>query len=257
MNARAELFGHFVRQELRRRYLGTLAAGGWALLHPLIQLAVYATVFSVIFAARMPEAPELPFAAWLAVAFWPWLAFSEALQRAAGVIHEQAPLIGKVPLPLPLLPAAAVVASFLLHGSGYLAVLLALALAGIPLAPLGIALALPLLALWFALALGLALLVSALSVFLRDLAQVVQQLLLLAFFLTPIFYARTMLPESWRPWLDLNPLTGLVEGLRHAWLGVPPPSPRALAVSIVAALVLLWLGSLVFRRTSRHFHDFL
>lgn len=257
MSSRADLFRHFVRQELRRRYIGTLGSASWALLHPLFQFAVYSTIFAVIFAARVPERPELPFGAWLALALWPWFAFSESIQRAAAIVPEYAALIGKVALPVELLPRAAVTASFILHGLGYLAVLAVLALMGYPLRAEGLLLTPLLLLALYALALGIALVVSALSVFLRDVAQIVAQLLMLAFFLTPIFYAREMLPERWRPTLDLNPLAAIMEGLRHAWLGTPPPTLRGGLITLAAAALFLVLGRGLFRRTAGHFHDYL
>jgi ABC-type polysaccharide/polyol phosphate export permease len=257
MASRADLFRHFVRQELKRRYLGTLGSASWALLHPLVQFAIYATVFAVIFAARVPERPDLPFGAWLAVALWPWFAFSEAIHRAAAIIPDHAALIGKVALPIELLPQAAVAASFILHGLGYLAVLVVLAAMGYPLSSWGFLLAPPLLVVLYALALGIAFLVSSLSVFLRDVAQITAQLLMLAFFLTPIFYARGMLPEQWQWALDCNPLTAVVEGLRHAWLGTPPPTAQGLALALAASASSLYFGRRLFRRTAGHFHDYL
>lgn len=257
MAGRRDLLLHFISQELRRRFLGTVAAAAWAFLHPLIQFAVYATVFAVIFAARVPERPEVPFGAWLALALWPWFAFSEAISRAAAIVPEHSALIAKVALPIELLPQAAVAASFLLHGLGYSVVLLALAVMGYPLSPWGLLLAPALLAVLFALALGFALAVAALSVFLRDVAQITAQLLMLAFFLTPIFYSREMLPEPWRPMLDLNPLTAVVEGLRYAWLDTPPPTVQGIALALAYAASFLFVGWWLFRRTAGHFHDYL
>jgi lipopolysaccharide transport system permease protein len=248
---------HFTEQELRKRFLGTVGAGFWAIAHPLVQLAIYSTVFAVIFQARVPEMPDSPFAVWLALAFWPWIAFAEAVQRGSAVVGENAALIGKVAIPTELLPTATTAASFLIHGSGYLAVLLVLALMGQPVALSMLPLALPLFAGLFVLAYGVALVVAALSVFLRDVAQLTTQLLMLGFFLTPIFYSRSMLPEPWRPWLDLNPMTGYVEGFRALFLGLAPPSTLAITVSAAATLLTALSGRMLFRRLSRHFHDYL
>jgi ABC-type polysaccharide/polyol phosphate export permease len=251
------LLRHFVLLELRKRFLGTVGAGLWAIAHPLLQLAIYSTVFAVIFQARVPELPDAPFAVWLALAFWPWIAFAEAVQRGAAVVGENAALIGKVALPTELLPTATTVASFLVHGLGYLAVLLVLALLGQPLRLWLLPLALPLFVGLLVLAHGVALLVAALSVFLRDVAQLTTQLLMLGFFLTPIFYSRSMLPEAWRPWLDLNPMTAYVEGFRALFLDLAPPSTLAIGMSVAGTLFAAIAGRILFRRLARHFHDYL
>lgn len=255
--AQLALVRHFTLQELRKRYLGTVGSGFWALAHPLVQLAIYSTVFAVIFQARVPEMPDAPFAVWLALAFWPWIAFAEAVQRASSVIHENGALIGKVALPSDLLVTATTVASFFLHGIGYMAVLLALRGFGLPVELHMIPLALVLFAALGVLALGAAWIVAALSVFLRDVQQVVAQLLMLGFFLTPIFYSRSMLPADWRPWLDFNPMTGYVESFRALLFDLPGPSTLALAVAAGATVAALMAGRLLFARLSRHFHDFL
>jgi lipopolysaccharide transport system permease protein len=252
-----DLTRHFTVQELRKRYLGTIGAGLWAIAHPLVQLAIYSTVFAVIFQARVPEMPEAPFAVWLALAFWPWTAFAEAVQRGSVVVGENAALIGKVPVPTSTLVVSTTAASFIVHGLGYLAVLLVLALLGMPVALHMLPLAVLLFAALAVLAQGLAWLVAALSVFLRDVAQLVTQLLMLGFFLTPIFYSRTMLPESWRPWLDLNPMTGYVEGFRALFLGMPAPSAVAIGVSAAATVIAFLAGRMLFHRLSKHFHDYL
>jgi lipopolysaccharide transport system permease protein len=251
------LLRHFVLLELRKRFLGTVGAGLWAIAHPLLQLAIYSTVFAVIFQARVPELPDAPFAVWLALAFWPWIAFAEAVQRGAAVVGENAALIGKVALPTELLPTATTVASFLVHGLGYLAVLLVLVLLGQPVRLWMLPLALPLFVGLLVLAHGVALLVAALSVFLRDVAQLTTQLLMLGFFLTPIFYSRSMLPEAWRPWLDLNPMTAYVEGFRALLLGLAPPSALAIGTSVAGTVFAALAGRILFRRLSRHFHDYL
>lgn len=252
-----DLLIHFIAQEMRKRYLGTVGAGLWAIAHPLVQLAIYSTVFAVIFQARVPEMPEAPFALWLALAFWPWTAFAESVQRGSVVVGENAALIGKVPLPAALLVTASTSASFLVHGIGYLSVLLVLFLIGMPVALHMLPLAAVLFIGLALFAQGLAWIVAALSVFLRDVAQLTVQLLMLGFFLTPIFYSRSMLPESWQPWLDLNPMTAYVEGFRALFLGMPAPSWLAVSVSAVATVLALVIGRILFDRLARHFHDFL
>ena len=193
------------------------------MLQPLVQLAVYAFVFGYIFRQRLPGADAPGYVPFLVVVMWPWTAFAEAVSRGTTAIQDNASLIGKVALPRAALVLAPVMASFAIHGIGFLGLLLVMLLAGAGLAPAGLALMLPALALLFLFALGLALLLSALQVFVRDIAPALPQILMLWMFLSPVFYGRYVMPEWVRPWFDLNPMTGFAEYLRYALLNMPAP----------------------------------
>lgn len=245
------------RRDLRNRYLGSFSGGAWALLQPLIQLAVYAFVFGYVFRQRLPGADAPGYVPFLVIALWPWTAFAEALSRATTAIQDNASLIGKVALPRAALVLAPVLASFAVHGAGFVGLLLVLLALGVGVAPAGLLLMLPALALLFVLALGLALLLSSLQVFVRDIAPALPQALMLWMFLSPVFYGRYVMPEHVRGWFDFNPMTGFVEYLRFALLGMPLPGVRALICSVVAVVLAAALGMFAFRRLQRHFEDFL
>ncbi|MBL8299560.1 MAG: ABC transporter permease [Rhodanobacteraceae bacterium] len=245
------------RRDLRNRYLGSFSGGAWAFLQPLVQLAVYSFVFGYIFKQRLPGADAPGYVPFLIVVLWPWTAFSEALSRATTAIQDNASLIGKVALPRTALVLAPVMASFAIHGAGYIGLLLVMWLGGVGVLPAGLVLMLPALALLFLLALGLALLLSSLQVFVRDIAPALPQLLMLWMFLSPVFYGRYVMPESARPWFDLNPVSGFAEYLRFVLLGMPAPGLTAYVCSAVAVVLALGVGLFVFRRLQRHFEDFL
>lgn len=245
------------RRDLRNRYLGSFSGGAWAFLQPLVQLAVYSFVFGYVFRQRLPGADAPGYVPFLVVVLWPWTAFAEAVSRATTAIQDNASLIGKVALPRAALVLAPVMASFAIHGVGYVGLLIVLLFAGSGILPSGFALMLPALALLFLFALGLALLLSALQVFVRDIAPALPQLLMLWMFLSPVFYGRYVMPESVRPWFDVNPMTGFAEYLRHILLGTPSPGWTALACSVGAVLLTLCIGLFAFRRLQRHFEDFL
>jgi lipopolysaccharide transport system permease protein len=253
----ARLAAHFIRRELRERYRGSFTGFGWALLQPLLQLAIYAFVFVEIFKARLPGADAPGYVPFLVVALWPWVAFSDALARATIAIQDNSALIGKVALPRAILVMAPCAASFLLHIGGFVAIVVALALAGqgISLAhlPLALLLYVPL----FVLAFGIALVLAAAQVFVRDLAQVLGQVLMLVMFASPVFYTRANLPERWQGWLDLNPFTFYAEGFRSLLLGYGTFELRGLAIACAIAVAALLIGRWVFRRLDPHFEDFL
>ena len=248
---------HFIRRDLRNRYLGSFSGGLWALLQPLAQLAVYSFVFVYVFKACVAGANAPGYVPFLALALWPWTAFAESLTRATTAIEENAALIRKVAMPREVLVFACVSASFLVQGIGYLAILLALRLFGVPIDLL----ALPLAALGyvqlFVLALGFAFLFAAIQVFVRDLSAALPQLLMLWMFASPVFYARESLPEAYRPLLAFNPFTHYPEFFRGALLHTPAPALAGDTIALLGAVLVLVVGWAIFRRLNPHFEDFL
>lgn len=252
-----QLLGHFFRREFRSRYLGSMSGLLWAVMHPALQLAMYALVFEQIFKARIAGAEAHGMVAYIGVGFWAWTLFAESSSRAATSVIDNASLIGKVAVGPHLLVLASVLSSAALHLVGYAAALLLLALAGKDIDPIGVLMALPVLAMLLMWTLGFALLVAAIQVFVRDLAQLLAQQLAFWFFLTPVLYSRAMLPAIAQQLMDLNPLTYYPERLR----GLILESQYALGtqdlVALLTALAMLGIGAFVFSRLRRHFEDFL
>jgi ABC-type polysaccharide/polyol phosphate export permease len=182
-NIDPSFFRHLLVRQVRQDYLENLTGFAWLVLQPLMLLAVYAFVFSTIFKARIPDAAGIGFTPWLAVAFWPWTAFSESILRAGGSIQAHSALIGKVAFASEQLPLAQVTATFLMHMAGYVAVLIVLQLMGSDIHWLMLPLAFVLLLLLWLLACALALFVSALQVFVRDVAQFLPPLMTFWFFI--------------------------------------------------------------------------
>lgn len=251
------VFRQLVSRTIRTEYLENLTGFAWLILQPLLMLAVYAFVFTTIFKARISGSGEVGFVPYLAIAFWPWTAFSEAVLRSSNVISANAALIGKVAFPSELLPLSTVSATFLANLAGYLAVLIVLQLIGTPIHWLGVIAALPVLFLLYLFASGLALLVSALQVFIRDVSQILPPLMTFWFFTTPILYSSSILPEGFATVMRFNPMSWYVERLRDfILLGRYDLSHYDLAVPLLTLLVL-WGALRFFRRFSTHFEDFL
>ncbi len=250
-------FRNLVVRHIRQDYLENVSGFAWLLLQPLMLLGVYAFIFTTVFRARVVDSGDVPFIAWLAVAFWPWTAFSEAVLRASSSITSNAGLIGKVAFATEQLPLAQVTATFLMHLAGYLAVLLVLQLTGTDIQWAYLPLALPLLVLLWVLACGLGLVFSALSVFVRDLAQMLPPLMTFWFFTTPVLYSPSLFPErlSWA--MEWNVMTTFVQGLRDLLL-FGRLDFAAITLGLALGVFLLAGAALwFFRRLAGHFEDFL
>lgn len=251
------MLSDLIIREVRSRFIGSSAGWLWLVVNPILLLGVYSLVFGTIFRARAPAGMEIPFVAWLAVALWPWLGFSDAIQRASESMPGHAALIAKVPMQRELLAFASSIAAFVLQMAGYLLVLIVVAALGTPIHPAGIPNALLVLATLLALATGLGLFAAAIRVYVRDLQHLLPTLLMLWFFLTPILYAPELLPAELRVFVFANPLAGLMTDLRAALLEGRIFPGAATLVLLPAALLILAAGLAFFRRLSPYFEDFL
>jgi lipopolysaccharide transport system permease protein len=250
-------FRNLVIRQIRQDYLENMTGFAWLILQPLILLAVYAFVFSTIFKARIPEAGDIGFVPYLAVAFWPWTAFSEAILRANSSITANGALIGKVALTTELIPLSSVTATFIMHIIGYLAVLIVLQLLGTHIYWLYLLLVIPVFLLMWLFACGIALFSSAIQVFVRDLAQILPPLVTFWFFTTPILYSASHLPESIQNIAQYNPMAWFVTRLRELLLFGEINLDFTALVIVTFIVVFAWASLRFFRRFAGHFEDFL
>lgn len=252
---RRAVFRELLRRELGERYQGSVLGLLWTLLLPLGQLLVLSLVFTWLLPARAGGG-ALPYWAFLALGLWPWQLFANAAQRGCTALTDNAALIGKVALPQGLYVATRVTAAALPDLLGYALVLVLVAAFGIALDPAGLPVVLIALAVILAFALAAALLLATLQVFLRDTAQVVAQLLMLGFFLSPVLYDRRQLPGSVAAPLGWNPLAPPIEAVRAALTGADV-NWVAFGAAAAAAVLALWLAHGVFARARPHLEDFL
>lgn len=248
---------HFVRREISNRYLGSFSGGLWALLQPLIQLAVYSFVFVYVFRQGAPPGSPVGYVPFLFMGLWPWTMFAESLSRATTVIQDNAALIGKVALPRDVLVFSVVAGSFAVQIVGFVLICLVLRIAGVPVDLLALPIALLAFVQLFVFTLGFAFLFAGIQVFVRDLAPALPQLLMLWMFASPILYARESLPEAAQRYLDLNPFAAYPQIFRTLLVHTTPIGLSSLAVSMAVALAVFGLGYSSFRRVQSHFEDFL
>jgi ABC-type polysaccharide/polyol phosphate export permease len=247
----------FTRRELIDRYAGSFSGLAWTLLHPLAQLAIYAYVFNRIFRIGVPaDYPGVRYITFMAAALWPWIMFSEGLQRAMGSIASNAGLIRKVAFPHRLLVFAAILGTAIVHSIGFLTVLVVLRIAGEPIHLRAIPYAVALLVPYLLLAAGVGAFLAALQTLLRDVEHVMQVVLQILFYASPILYSASLIPASLHGWVEVNPLGWFSERMRVVLLhggGFVAGDFTMTLACIAIFLAGLWF----FDRLSPHFEDFL
>ena len=251
------LLYELTRRELANRYAGSVSGVAWTFLQPLAQLAIFAFVFSQVFRAGVPaNYTGVTYTAFVAVALWPWIMFSEGVQRGMAAIAGNAGLIRKVALPNQLLVYSAVIACYAIHLAGFVVVVLVLLAVGENIRLAGLPLALLLLVPYLLFATGVALVLAALQTFLKDVEHGVGIVLNMIFYATPILYPLTFVPEAWRGALAMNPLAYFSERLREVLL-VQPGLVAGDALAALGCLAVFAAGLWVFKRLSPYFEDFL
>jgi len=256
VNKGVSIFLELSQREIKTRFLESFSGAAWLVLQPLLLLLIYSFVFVIIFKARVPEADTTGFVPYLAIAFWPWISFSESILRSVCAITDNAELIGKVALPSEVFPAATVSATFVMHMAGYVAVLLVLSVTGTDIHWLMLIPALLVLILLYVFALSLGLFLSSLNVFIRDFEHVMPPLMTLWFFGTPILYSIELIPENLRQYMLFNPILYFVQTLREMLLfGTWRPGLDDL-IALGSVIIFAGLATRFFRRLSPRFEDF-
>jgi lipopolysaccharide transport system permease protein len=245
-----ELFGNLFRRDVQAKYRGSLLGVAWTLANPVLLMAVYLLVFSVLW--KTPFGSQGHYGLFLLVGLSAWIFFAASLQSASRSMLDNANLIRKTRFPRQLVPLS-IVATQLVSFVVMLVALLALDFVLLPRVRATEWLALPLALGVVALASGLALAIASLDVLFRDVEFLVAALLLPLFFLTPVLYplSSPQISQHHRV-VDVihwgNPLAPAIQALRDVlFYGRLPHIADVVYVSI-AAVGALTLGAFVFTR---------
>ncbi len=245
-------------REVTGRYRSSLLGFGWSFITPLVTLTAYTFVFGLVFKARWPQASSSSGLTEFGLALFAGLVaftfFAECLTRAPGIITASPNYVKKVVFPLEVLPVS-VVGSALFH-AGISALVLVVAHQVLQGSIEWTALLLPIVFLPLTmLALGTTWFLASVGVFFRDAGHTVVLVSQVLMFMTPVFYPIQAVPPQFRPVLQLNPLTTLIENTRRVTVQSLPPDWRALGISMVIGIAAAAFGYAWFASTKRGFAD--
>ena len=254
----SHLLSSLVSRDIKARYKGSVLGLAWTILNPMMMLVVYTFVFSVVFKARWPggTGSQTEFALLLFSGLIIFNIFSEAVNRAPTTIISNPNLVKKVVFPIEILPIVALGASLFQAGMSFIVwTVFYLILFGLP--NLSILL-IPIVILPMVLfTLGVSYILASLSVYIRDITQIIGVITTLLLFLSPIFYSVEMLPERFQSIMRLNPLTTTIEQARDVMIWGNVFDIKIYAYQLVVSLLMLIIGFSLFNVTKKGFADVL
>lgn len=228
------LLYELVKRDVKLRYRGSVLGIAWTLLNPVLFMVVYTLVFSVIMKSSIPNYPLF-----LMSGLIPWMWLSGSITQATTSILGGGAYIGKTLMP----PELLVLVPVLANGVNFI---ITIVLFSVVCFALGVnivwaLLFLPvLLLIQLCMTLGLSMLVAVANVFYRDIEQIVSYVLTAAFFMTPIFYARTAVPEDMRFIVAFNPVAGLISAYQSVFYkGIAPDAADLVSAAAFGAIVLV------------------
>lgn len=242
-----DLVKELVIRDLKGGYKHSVLGMAWAVLTPLFYLLIFSCVFKYVFQLHTSRYTSITFTGIVA---WGW--FQASLSQAVGIIRNSRDLVLQPGFPVASLPVISVTTSFINFLITIPILMVMLLLDGAPLHFVIVALPV-LMAIQFIMTLSLAYLVAAINVTFRDTQHILVVFLQLYFYVTPVFYDISKVPEKFKPFFLLNPMSNLVGAYRDVLVhGV---APNWLVLSLVAAssIALLFLGHRFFMRASYRF----
>jgi lipopolysaccharide transport system permease protein len=246
-----ELLMNLTRREVKGRYSQSLFGAGWAIAQPLATMAVFTLVFARL--AQMPSGGA-PYPLFAYAALVPWFFFSNSVMSGTMSLITYRNIVTKTYFPREIVPLAQVGSRLVDLGASSSLFVILMIYYGVGVGPWG-ALVPLFLALLLMFTLGVTLITSSLNVFYRDVNPVVQIGLQLWLYLTPVAYPLSAVSPRYRPFFLLNPLAGVVEGLRSVLVFGREPEWAVVGISAALIVAIFAVGAVLFKRTDKYFAD--
>lgn len=253
-----DLLWMFVRRDFVAVYKQTILGPLWFFIQPLLTTFTFTVIFSGIAKVSTDGLPPLLF--YLA-GTTPWNYFATCLTKTSTTFKDNANLFGKVYFPRLATPISIAISTLIQFSIQFLTLAVAMGWylsQGATFQPhwlLLLAGTAPLVLMLGALGLGFGIIVSSLTTKYRDLAFLIHFGVQLAMYATPVVYPLSTVPEKYRPWIELNPMTGIVEAFRWMYLGTGSFSWELIGWSAGCTLLVLMAGVVIFNRVEKTFMD--
>lgn len=237
-----------VKREFQLKYRNSLLGAAWTVLNPLSMIVVYTVIFAQVMKARLPGVDStFTYSVYLCAGVLTWGLFTDITGRAQNIFLEHANLLKKLSFPRLCLPVIVTLSAWvnflIIFGLFTLFLVVSDNFPGWAYFAL-----IPLLAIQTAFAIGLGITLGVLNVFFRDIGQLFGVVLQFWFWLTPIVYSASILPEGLRPFMEFNPMTNLMASFQNVLVKGEWPHWHTLWLVITLSVVFCLLGLRLFRR---------
>lgn len=245
-----ELFGFLVWRDIKVLYAQTVLGFFWAILQPLIQIAIFTFVFGKV--AKVPT-DQIPYLLFASLGIIPWTYMSQGITQSSQSLVTNQNMLGKIYFPrliFPIVPALAKLMDF-----GISLLLLAAIMFYYQIYPTWNLLLLPIfLIMMIAVTTGIGMWLSALAIRYRDIKHAMGFVIRMLMYTAPIVYASSSIKESYRLWYSFNPIVGVIEGFRASLLGLPIPWTY-IWPGMLTTTILFVGAAYYFKRMERIFVD--
>ena len=253
-----ELILQLSKRGIQSRYRGSVLGMLWSLLTPLLMLLVYSFVFSIVFKAKWnhPGAEDANFGVILFSGMIIHALFAEPMVLSSSSITGNTQYVKKVVFPLEIMAWSTMLVAGFQAMISFLVLIIFMLIAGMPLHP-ALLLFPVVVAPMILFSAGVAWLLSSITVFIRDIAQLVGILATILLFISPVFYPVDRLPIIWQKLIYLNPISFIVDQMRRIAIYGEQPDWTGLAIYTLIALAVAWFGLFIFQRLRAGFADVL
>ena len=238
------------KRDLIGRYKRSVLGFLWSFIDPLIQLAVYTFLFKIILPTNIPF-----FHICLFVALVPWLMISSCLTGGCMCVAGQQDMIKKIYFPREVLPIAFVSAQFINMLLSFIIVFVVLGASGYGFCGKALLLFPVVVIIEYILALGMTLFFSAVTVYFRDMQQILGALSLILMYASPIIYTLELVPEKYRPFYMINPITRVIVAYRDIFYYKQVPEFSNIILGLLESIIVLIIVLVVFRKLNKHFAE--
>ena len=252
--SRQELLTQMTMREIKSRYKQSIMGYFWVILNPFFQILIMSFVFSTIMRIPTNASADIPYIVFLYVGLLPWTLFSASLASASGSIVGNASLVTKVYFPRTILPISTIFAKIIDFIFASTILIFFMIIYQVPV-NLNIIWVVPIFFIQQIFTLGLSLFLSAINLVYRDIQYLLNLIISLWFYLTPIVYPTDIVPDRYKIIFKLNPMSVIINAYRESILAGGIPSLSSLLIAFIVSLLTLYLGFIYFKKLERTFSD--
>lgn len=249
-----ELLWQMVGREVKARYKQSILGYFWVILNPLAQMMVMSFAFSLILRIPTNSSANIPYSVFLFVALLPWTLFSNSLSSSCGALVGSASLITKIYFPRTILVLSTTIAKIIDFFFALSILIIYMIWYRLPV-NFNILWVIPIFLIQLIFTYGLSLFLAAANLLYRDIQYLLNLLLILWMYLTPIIYPADIVPDHYRFLFQLNPMAVIINAYRQTILGGGLPNLYSLSVALLLSLLMLLLGLSYFKSREKIFAD--